>query len=179
MKIIITENKKKEAIYKYFDKVKAKGELPSIQPFLSFFEVGFWDSEEYYHLIMDYYGGFDNAVELSKKIALGLKDVPFQSGIRDGNLFFTINKVYLSHHELEVDVDCYGELFNMVIYNEEEDRDEIVERISLSDYYDLLEDISESSELRDLIGSDISDVLVKEITYKTGIECSIDYIFFT
>ena len=44
MKIIITENKKKEAIYKYFDKVKAKGELPSIEPFLSFFEVGFWDS---------------------------------------------------------------------------------------------------------------------------------------
>ena len=67
----------------------------------------------------------------------------------------------------------------MEIYNEEEDRNEIVERISLSDYYDLLEDISESSELRDLIGSDISDVLVKEITYKTGIECNIDYIFFT
>lgn len=179
MKIIITENKKKEAIYRYFDKVKAKGDLPSIEPFLSFFKVGFWDTEEYYHLIMDYHGGFDKAVELSKKIALGLKEVPFQSNIGEGNLFFTINKVYLSYHELEVDVDCYGELFNMTIYNEEEDHNEIVERISLSDYYDLLEDISESSELRDLIASDINDVLVKEITYKTGIECGIDYIFFT
>ena len=178
MKVIITENKKKEAIYKYFDKVKAGGNLPSIEPFLSFFEVGFWDSEEYYHLIMDYYGGFDNAAELSKKIALGLKDVPFQSNIGDGNLFFTINEVYLSHHELEVDVDCYGELFNMVIYNAEEDSNEIVERISLSEYYDLYDDIGESSELRDLISTDISDVLVKEITYKTGIECGIDYIFF-
>lgn len=179
MKILITENKKKEAIYRYFDKVKAKGDLPSIEPFLSFFNAGFWDSEEYYHLIMDYYGGFDNAVELSEKIALELKDVPFQSSIGEGNLFFTINNVYLSHHELAIEVDCYGELFNMEIYNEEEDRNEIVERISLSRYYDLYDDIGESSELRDLIGSDISDVLVKEITYKTGIECYIDYVHFT
>ena len=66
----------------------------------------------------------------------------------------------------------------MVIYNEEEDSNEIVERISLSEYYDLYDDIGESSELRDLISTDISDVLVKEITYKTGIECGIDYIFF-
>lgn len=179
MKIIITENKKKQAIYKYFDKVKAGGDLPSIEPFLQMFNVGFWDSEEYYHLIMDYHGGFDNAVELSKKIALELKDVPFQSNIGEGNLFFTITRSYLSHHELAIEVDCYGELFNMEIYNEEEDRNEIVERISLSRYYDLYDDIGESSELRDLIGSDISDVLVKEITYKTGIECYIDYVHFT
>jgi len=60
MKIIITENKKKKAILGHFKKVNASGELPSIEPFLDMFNVGFWDTEEYYHLIMDFYGGFDN-----------------------------------------------------------------------------------------------------------------------
>ena len=67
----------------------------------------------------------------------------------------------------------------MEIYNEEEDHTEIVERISLSDYYDLWDDISEGQEVRNIISSDISDVLVTEITYKTGIECYIDYVHFT
>ena len=68
--------------------------------------------------------------------------------------------------------------FNYEIYNEEEDQNEVVERISLSDYYDFWDDISEGQEVRDIISSDITDVL-KDITYKTGIECYIDYVHFT
>ena len=67
----------------------------------------------------------------------------------------------------------------MEIYNEEEDQYEVVERISLSDYYDLWDNISESQEVRDIISSDIIDILVTEITYKTGIEFYIDYVHFT
>lgn len=179
MKIIITENKKKKAILRHFEKVNASGELPSIEPFLDMFNVGFWDTEEYYHLIMDFYGGFDKAVELAKKIALELKDVPFQSRWVRGDLYFTITKVILSHHQLAMTIDCYGELYNMEIYNEEEDENEMVDRISLSDYYDLMDDISEVGEVRELVKSDIEDALLREITYKTGIECYVDYIHFT
>ena len=179
MKVVILENQKKDAIFRYFDMVKTTGELPTIEPFLGMLGVNQWEHDEYYQIMVDYHGGFENAVELSKKIALELKDVPFQSNIGEGNLFFTITRARLDRHEIAIDVDCYGELFNMEIYNEEEDHTEIVERISLSDYYDLWDDISEGQEVRNIISSDISDVLVTEITYKTGIECYIDYVHFT
>jgi hypothetical protein len=179
MKVVILENQKKDAIFRYFDMIKKSGELPTIKPFLDMFGVNSWDSDEYFEMMVDYHGGFENAVELAKKIALDLKDVPFESSIGDGNLFFTITRSYLSHRELAIEVECYGELFNMEIYKEEEDQNEVVERISLSDYYDFWDDISEGQEVRDIISSDITDVLVKEITYKTGIECYIDYVHFT
>jgi len=178
MKVVILENQKKDAIFRYFDMIKKSGELPTIKPFLDMFGVNSWDSDEYFEMMVDYHGGFENAVELTKKIALELKDVPFQSNIGDGNLFFTITSARLDHHEISVEVDCYGELFNMEIYNEDEDQNEVVERISLSDYYDFWDDISEGQEVRDIISSDITDVL-KDITYKTGIECYIDYVHFT
>lgn len=179
MKVVILENQKKDAIFRYFDRMKTTGELPTIEPFLDMFGVSPWKRDEYYQIMVDYHGGFVNAVELSKKMALELKDVPFQSNIGDGNLFFTITSARLDHHEISVEVDCYGELFNMEIYNEEEDQNEVVERISLSDYYDLWNDISEGQEVRDIISSDIIDILVTEITYKTGIEFYIDYVYFT
>lgn len=179
MKIIISEDKTKKAIYQSFNKMVKKGLLPSIKPFLDLFDVKYRDIDSYYNLIMDYNGGFDNSVNLAKKLLLGLKDIPFKSRIGRGTLYFTVKSVVLNHHDLDVEVDCYGELFNMEIYNEEEDQNEVVERITLSDYYNFWDDIGESIEIRDLITSDIDDVLVKEITYKTGVDIFINHLNIT
>lgn len=179
MKIIISEDKTKKAIYQSFNKMVKKGLLPSIKPFLDLFDVKYRDIDSYYNLIMDYNGGFDNSVNLAKKLLLGLKDIPFKSRIGRGTLYFTVKSVVLNRHNLDVEVDCYGELFNMVIYNEEEDQNEVVNRISLGDYYDLWDDIGESAEVKEIIKSDIEDVLIEEITYKTGIDIFIDYVYIT
>jgi len=171
MKILITESNLKSAIFKYFDLIKQKGKAIYIDRHLS--RLLKTDEETLFGYLVDYLGGETNAIELTKS---KLKQLPDRIKIIDsqfnGELYFSIVDIAREIHEYEdallVDVDVYGDVYGVDVWNNENDEYDYVEKISLSDYYEY-EDMSGGWEIRDVLSNDINVLFFEMVTRQTGI----------
>jgi hypothetical protein len=177
MKIIITENNLKTAIFKYFDLMKGKGKEPSVNKTLpKLFKT---DEDTLFGYLVDYHGGEDAAIELTRS---KLKQLPDRIKIIDsqfnGELYFSITEVgeYLDKYNdmvLPVEVDCYGDLIGVDVWNDETDEYDNVDT-TLADFYSQ-EDMTGGWEIRDTLVSDINNQLFDMITRYTGIPVSAEH----
>jgi hypothetical protein len=171
MKILITENNLKTAIFKYFDLMKGKGKEPSVNKTLpKLFQI---DEYILFGYLIDYLGGETKAIELTRS---KLKQLPDRIKIIDsqfnGELYFSIVDIAREIPEYEdalpVDVDVYGDVYGVDVWNHENDEYDYVEKISLSDFYEY-EDMSGCWEIRETFMSDINSQLFEMVTRQTGI----------
>jgi hypothetical protein len=174
MKIIITENNLKNVIFKYFDKQVEKGGLPHANRLINkIFKI---DEETVFSYLVDYHGGEDGAIELTRKM---LRELPDRIKINDsqfnGEIYFSIIEVgeYLDKYNdmiLPISVDCYGDLIGVDVWNDEEDEYDNVDT-TLANFYEQ-EDMTGGWEIRDTLVSDINNQLFDMITRYTGISVS-------
>jgi len=178
MKILITENNLKTAIFKYFDLMKGKGKEPSVNKTLpKLFKT---DEDTLFGYLVDYLGGETMAIELTRS---KLKQLPDRIKIIDsqfnGELYFSITDVgreILKYEEhLPVEVDCYGDVYGVDVWNHENDEYDYVEKISLSDFYEY-EDMSGCWEIRETFMSDINSQLFDMVTKYTGIPLNVSFL---
>ena len=176
MKIIITESHIKNALFKYFDKEKAKGNPVKVDDSLfKLFRLPYLDTSLYEYLI-EYNGGMDIAFEKTKELISKLpNNIPFKSQF-DGELFFGIWKESNINdwNELEISVDVSGELNNAQFWDDDEE-DYVYRDASLAEFYSE-SDMSEANEVMDMIRNDIKDYLLDNITKYTGILISVEEI---
>lgn len=169
MKIILTESDLKTVIFKYFDKQVEKGKHPNTYDTSKIFQI---NNETVLNYLVEYYGGQDKAIQLTKKI---LKKLPQQIKIKDsqfdGELYFNIDDVDEEYDEYEeslpISVECYGDLVNGQIWNNETDEYDYVD-ITLYDFYEQ-EDMTGGWEIRDILTQDINNQLYDMVTVYTGI----------
>jgi DNA-binding protein Fis len=173
MKIIITESHIKNALFKYFDKEKAKGNPVKVDSNLfQLFRLPYYDDSLYEYLI-EYNGGMENAINKTKELISKLpNNIPFNSQL-DGELFFGIWDSKMNDwNELELSVDVSGELNNAQFWDD--DLEEYVYRdASLSEFYSEL-DMPDGPDIQDMIVNDIKDYLMDNITKYTGIQIEIE-----
>lgn len=173
MKIIITENHIKNALFKYFDKEKAKGNPVKVEDSLfKLFRLPFHD-ESLYEYLIEYNGGLEKSIEKTKELISKLpNNIPFESQL-DGELFFGFWGSEMNDwNELELSVDVSGELNNAQFWDD--DKEEYVYRdASLFEFYSEL-DMGESVDIRDMISNDIEDYLTDKITKYTGIQIHVE-----
>ena len=177
MKIIITENNLKNVIFKYFDKQVEKGGVPHANRLINkIFKI---DEESVFSYLVEYHGGEDAAIELTRKM---LSELPDRIKIIDsqfnGEIYFSITEVgeYLDKYNdmiLPVEVDCYGDLIGVDVWNDETDEYDNVDT-TLADFYEQ-EDMTGGWEIRDTLVSDINDLLFNKITRYTGISVSAEH----
>ena len=177
MKIIITENNLKNVIFKYFDKQVEKGGLPQANRLINkIFKI---DEESVFSYLVEYHGGEDAAIELTRKM---LSELPDRIKIIDsqfnGEIYFSITEVgeYLDKYNdmiLPVEVDCYGDLIGVDVWNDETDEYDNVDT-TLADFYEQ-EDMTGGWEIRDALVSDINGLLFEKITRYTGISVSAEH----
>lgn len=177
MKIIITENNLKNVIFKYFDKQVEKGGVPQANRLINkIFKI---DEESVFSYLVDYHGGEDAAIELTQKM---LRELPDRIKINDsqfnGEIYFSITEVgeYLDEYNdmvLPVEVDCYGDLIGVDVWNDETDEYDNVDT-TLANFYEQ-EDMTGGWEIRDTLVSDINNQLFDMITRYTGISVSAEH----
>ena len=177
MKIIITENNLKNVIFKYFDKQVEKGGVTQANRLINnIFKI---DEESVFSYLVEYHGGEDAAIELTRKM---LSELPDRIKIIDsqfnGEIYFSITEVgeYLDKYNdmiLPVEVDCYGDLIGVDVWNDETDEYDNVDT-TLADFY-AQEDMTGGWEIRDTLVSDINDLLFNKITRYTGISVSAEH----
>jgi len=157
MKILITENNLKTAIFKYFDLMKEKGKEPSVNKTLpKLFKT---DEETLFGYLIDYLGGETNAIELTRS---KLKQLPDRIKIIDsqfnGELYFSITDVARELPEYEdhlpVEVDCYGDVYGVDV------------------------DMTGSWEIKDIFVGDINSQLFEMVSRYTGIPLNVTFIAF-
>ena len=177
MKIIITENNLKNVIFKYFDKQVEKGGLPQANRLINkIFKI---DEETVFSYLVDYHGGEDAAIKLSRKMLIKLPDrIKIIDSQFNGEIYFSITEVgeYLDKYNdmiLPVSVDCYGDLIGVDVWNDETDEYDNVDT-TLADFYGQ-EDMTGGWEIRDTLVSDINDLLFEKITRYTGISVSAEH----
>ena len=174
MKIIITENNLKNVIFKYFDKQVEKGGVPQANRLINkIFKI---DEESVFSYLVEYHGGEDAAIELTRKM---LSELPDRIKIIDsqfnGEIYFSITEVgeYLDKYNdmiLPFSVDCYGDLIGVDVWNDESDEYDNVDT-TLADFYEQ-EDMTGGWDIRDILVSDINNQLFDVITRYTGISVS-------
>jgi len=174
MKILITENHIKSAVFKYWDRKKSKGEEIYVDRKLC--DLLKTDEDTLFGYLIDYLGGETNAIELTRS---KLKQLPDRIKIIDsrfnGELYFSITEVgeYLDKYNdmiLPISVDCYGDLIGVDVWNDEEDEYDNVDT-TLADFYEQ-EDMTGGWEIRGTLVSDINGQLFDMITRYTGISVS-------
>ena len=173
MKIIITENHIKSALFKYWDKKNSKGDEISVGPELfKLFRLPFLD-ESLYEYLIEYNGGMGIAIEKTKELISKLpNNIPFKSQL-DGELFFGIWASEMNDwNELELSVDVSGELYNAQFWDDDE-QGYVYRDSSLSEFYSEL-DMSDGADIRDMLVNDIKDYLMGVITKYTGIKIEIE-----
>jgi uncharacterized protein YuzE len=180
MKILITENNLKTAIFKYFDLMKEKGKEPSVNKTLpKLFKT---DEETLFGYLIDYLGGETNAIELTRS---KLKQLPDRIKIIDsqfnGELYFSITDVAREIPEYEdhlpVEVDCYGDVYGVDVWNDDNEEYDYVEKISISDFYGQ-EDMTGGWEIKDIFVGDINSQLFEMVSRYTGIPLNVTFIAF-
>ena len=151
--------------------MKGKGKEPSVNKILpKLFKT---DEDTLFGYLIDYLGGETNAIELTRS---KLKQLPDRIKIIDsqfnGELYFSIVDIAREIPEYEdalpVDVDVYGDVYGVDVWNNENDEYDYVEKISLSDFYEQ-EDMSGGWEIRDVLSSDINALFFERVTRQTGI----------
>ena len=171
MKILITENNLKTAIFKYFDWMKGKGKEPSVNKTLpKLFKT---DEDTLFGYLVDYLGGETMAIEITRS---KLNQLPDRIKIIDsqfnGELYFSITdvgrEILKNEEHLPVEVDCYGDVYGVDVWNHENDEYDYVEKISLSDFYEY-EDMSGGWEIRNVLSDDINVLFFEMVTRQTGI----------
>ena len=181
MKILITENNLKTAIFKYFDMMKGKGKEPFISKNLHrLFKT---DKDTLFSYLIEYLGGETKAVELTRSKLEELPDrIKLEDAQFNGELYFNIVQVAREIPEYEdylpVEAEVYGEVHGVDVWNDENDEYDYVESMSLSDYYGQ-EDMTGSWEIRDIFSSDINGYLHDKISLYTGIYVSVESLSFT
>jgi len=173
MKVFINENKLKSVIFKYFDTLKKQGkEIKITRTTGKLFKV---DMDTMLGYLVDYLG-FDEAVNLAKE---KLKQLPDRIRIIDsqfeGELYFSLYEIgsIAEYGYLPVLVDCYGDVSNVQVWNDDNDEYDIVENMSLYDWYSQ-EDMTGGWEIKDMLVSDINSQLGSMITPYTGIEINVE-----
>jgi hypothetical protein len=176
MKIIITESHIKNALFKYFDKEREKGNPVKVDSDLfKLFRLPYLDTSLYEYLI-EYNGGMEIAFEKTKELISKLpNNIPFKSQL-DGELFFGIwdESEINKWNELELSVDVSGELNNAQFYDYDED-EYVYRDASLAEFYSE-SDMGEGGDVLDIIRDDIKDYLLDNITKYTGILISVEEI---
>ena len=176
MKIIITENHIKNALFKYFDKEREKGNPVKVDVSLyKLFRLPYLDNSLYEYLI-EYNGGLEKSIEKTNELISKLpNNIPFESQF-DGELFFGIwNEGKINDwNELELSVDVSGELNNAEFYDYDEE-EYVYRDASLAEFYSE-SDMSEANEVMDIIRNEIKDYLLENITKYTGILISVEEI---
>ena len=151
--------------------MKGKGKEPSVNKTLpKLFQI---DEYILFGYLVDYLGGETMAIELTRS---KLKQLPDRIKIIDsqfnGELYFSIVDIAREIPEYEdalpVDVDVYGDVYGVDVWNDENDEYDYVEKISLSDFYGQ-EDMTGGWEIRDTFVSDINGQLFDMVTKYTGI----------
>ena len=151
--------------------MKGKGKEPSVNKTLpKLFQI---DEYILFGYLIDYLGGETMAIELTRS---KLNQLPDRIKIIDsqfnGELYFSIVDIAREIPEYEdalpVDVDVYGDVYGVDVWNHENDEYDYVEKISLSDFYEY-EDMSGCWEIRETFMSDINSQLFEMVTRQTGI----------
>ena len=151
--------------------MKEKGKEPSVNKTLP--KLLKTDEDTLFGYLVNYLGGETKAIELTRS---KLKQLPDRIKIIDsqfnGELYFSITDVAREIPEYEdalpVDVDVYGDVYGVDVWNHENDEYDYVEKISLSDFYEY-EDMSGCWEIRETFMSDINSQLFEMVTRQTGI----------
>lgn len=176
MKVIITESKLKEAIFKYFDNQKSKGIQPSVNRRLA--NLFKSDEDTLLDYLFDYNGGREGATKLAKQM---LKNISERTKINDvqfeGDIYFSIDEVGLGLDDdgyLPISVSCYGNLVDVEIWNDDIDDTEVIDT-TLYRFYESL-DMSESWDVADILKSDINSQMYDMITSYTGVLINVEIL---
>ena len=174
MKVFINENKLKSVIFKYFDTLKIQGkEIKITKTVGKSFQV---DEDTMLGYLVDYLG-FDEAVELTKQKLnqLSGRNRMIDSQF-DGELYFSVYEIgkIVEYGYLPVFVDCYGEVTDVQVYNDDIDDYEYIDEINLYDWYSGEDDMTASWEIKDIFVSDINGQLYDMVTRYTGIEINVE-----
>jgi len=180
MKILITEDKLKSVIFKYFDLEKKKGNEPQVSNSLSNI---FGIPESVLFEYLGEYLGVEESIRLTKE---KLKNLPDSNMLiepqLDGELFFRVTDIGdvqpYKNNELDVFVECFGNVENAQVWDAEND-DYIYGNYSLDEWFSLLDDMTSVWEIKDILKSDVAEYLYEHVTRYTSIDIFVESLSIT